>query len=157
MKRILVLAVAIAALSAAAVFPAGKGSGFAVGGEGSMAFAGIGGLPMSAMLTLHLPQFPVMLGIGVSTPFAIGVTADYWLAQGNLGSIFGWYAGAGGYLSVSETQVSLGGRIPIGLQVWPLGQVFEVFVEVAPAVGLILVPTSFDWHFQGAVGFRFWF
>jgi hypothetical protein len=115
-------------------------------------------LPVGAMLTLHLPQFPLMLGIGVSTPLALGITADYWFAHGNLVGIFDWYAGVGGYLALdfSPTDLVLGARIPIGIQVWPFGQTLELFLEVAPAIGLSFIPTGFWWHFQGAVGLRFW-
>lgn len=136
-----------------------KGSGFAIGGEGAMYLAGAGGLPMSAMLLLHIPQVPLMFGIGVSNPLALAVTADYWAAHGNLGSVFSWYAGIGGYLAVDlgpSGTITAGGRIPIGLQAWPVGSVLELFIEIAPAVGIVLVPTGFDWHFQGAVGLRFW-
>jgi len=155
--RLLILAILLT-FGAVSAFAA-KGSGLAIGGEGALYFGGTGGLPMAAMLSLHLPQFPLMLGIGVSNAPAFGLTADYWAAHGNLTSIFAWYAGVGGYLSAnlgSSATISAGGRFPIGLQVWPVGQVLEVFLEVAPAVGIILVPTGFDWHLQGAVGLRFW-
>ena len=138
---------------------AAKGSGLAVGGEGSLYIAEANGLPSSAMLLLHLPQFPLMLGIGVSSTPGIGLTADYWFAHSNLSSVFAWYVGVGRYLSVdlgSTTSVGAGGRLPIGLQAWPVGQVLEIFFEVAPAVGIILVPTGFDWHLQAALGLRFW-
>jgi hypothetical protein len=136
-----------------------KGSGFAIGGEGALYLAGAGGLPMSAMLLFHIPQVPLMFGIGVSSPIALAVTADYWAAHGSLGSIFSWYAGVGGYLALDlgpDATVTAGGRIPIGLQAWPVGPVLELFIEIAPAVGVVLVPTGFDWHLQGAIGLRFW-
>src|SRR5208337_3441157 len=143
---------------AASAFAA-KGGELAIGGEGALYFAGSGGLPTSAMLLLHLPDFPLMMGIGVNSTPGIGVTADYWFAQGNLPSIFAWYLGVGGYLSLdlgSTTSVTAGGRLPIGFQAWPVRRVLEIFVEVAPAVGIDLVPTGFDWHLQAAIGLRFW-
>ena len=157
-KRILVAVLALMFCATGAF--AAKGGGLAIGGEGSLYFAGSGGgLPMSAMLTLHLPSFPLYLGIGISTEPAVAVTADYWFAHGSLVSFLDWYAGVGGYLTVDLNPVSFtaGGRIPLGLQAWPFGQNLELFMEIAPAVGVILVPTSFDWHLQGAVGLRFWF
>ena len=137
-----------------------KGSGFAIGGEGALYIAGAGGLPMSAMISFHIPQVPLMFGIGVSSPIALAATADYWAAHGSLSSIFTWYAGIGGYLAIDlgpGATVTAGGRIPIGLQAWPIGEMLELFIEIAPAVGIILVPTGFDWHLQGAVGLRVWF
>jgi hypothetical protein len=158
MKRILIIVFAIMLLATTGAFAA-KGSGFAIGGEGSLYFAGSGGLPSSAMLLFHFPRFPLMFGIGVSNPFAIGFTADYWFAHGNLVSILDWYAGVGAYLSAytDPTNFIVGGRIPLGLQLWPLGQTLEIFIEIAPAVGVSLIPTAFEWHFQGAVGLRIWF
>jgi hypothetical protein len=155
-KLVIVICVLLIVVSAGAF--AAKGGGFAIGGEGSLYFAGSGGLPTYAMLTLHLPSFPLMLGIGVTGNLDIGVTADYWLAHGSLVSIFNWYAGVGGYLGLSPNSgyISAGARIPLGLQAWPFGQTFEIFVEAAPAVGISIVPTGFDWHLQGALGFRFW-
>jgi hypothetical protein len=136
-----------------------KGSGFAIGGEGALYLAGAGGLPMSAMLLFHVPQVPLMFGIGISSPLGLAVTVDYWAAHGSLGSIFSWYAGIGGYLALDLNpggSVTAGGRIPIGLQAWPVGPVLEIFAEIAPAVGIIIVPTGFDWHLQGAIGLRVW-
>jgi hypothetical protein len=157
MKKILVVVVAIMLLASTGAFA--KGTGLAIGGEGALYFAGSGGLPISAMLMLHFPQFPLMFGIGVSNPFAIGLTADYWVGHGTLVSILDWYAGIGGYLSLNmdPTDVTVGARIPLGLQVWPLGQTLEIFLEVAPAIGISLIPTAFECHFQVALGFRFWF
>ena len=157
MKKILVVVFLIMLLASTGAFA--KGTGWAIGGEGSLYFAGNGGLPTSAMFLFHIPKIPLMFGIGVSNPFSIGFTADYWFAHGNLVSFLDWYAGVGAYLSVytNPTNFILGGRIPLGLQIWPLGQTLEIFVEVAPAVGVAFVPTAFEWHFQGAVGLRFWF
>jgi hypothetical protein len=156
MKRILILVVAALLCASTASFAAG---GFAIGGEGALYIAGSGGLPAGAMLALKLPQFPLMLGIGVSWPLSIGLTADYWIAHGNIVSIFDWYVGVGGYasLDVNPVDISIGGRIPIGLQIWPIGKTLEIFLEAAPAVGVSFIPTGFSWHLQGALGFRFWF
>ena len=155
--RALVLAIVLAC-SATSVLEA-KESGMAIGGEGSLYLAGNGGLPAAAMFVFRLPILPLMFGVGVSTTPALGVTVDYWAAHGHLASIFDWYLGVGGYLSVdfaSPASVSAGGRIPIGLQAWPVGQVLEIFLEIAPAVGVSVVPTGFEWHLQGAIGLRVW-
>ncbi len=153
-KTAILVLIALVVLSTGA-FAAG---GFAIGGEGAWYFAGTGGLPAGAMLMLKLPQFPLMLGIGVTFPLSVGLTADYWIAQGTIVSIFAWYVGVGGYASidVSPVDVSVGGRIPIGLQIWPLGKTLEIFLEAAPAVGVSFIPTEFGWHIQGALGLRFW-
>ena len=156
MKKTIIVALAALLIATSGAFAA---SGLAIGGEGALYAGGTGGLPVGAMLSLHLPQFPLYIGIGVSTPLTIGLTVDYWAARGTLVSIFDWYAGVGGYLSfnTSPMDIAFGGRIPLGLQVWPIGKTLELFLEVAPAVGLSLIPTGFDWHVQAALGFRFWF
>ena len=136
-----------------------KGSAWAIGGEGTLDIAGNGGLPMAAMLMFHVPQLPLMFGVGITTTPAVGVTVDYWAAQGHIESVFDWYVGIGGYLTVSfasPASISAGGRIPFGLQAWPIGEVLELFLEITPAVGVSVVPTGFDWHLQGAVGLRVW-
>jgi len=156
MRRILVIVLAFMLLASAGAFA--KGSGFAIGAEGSLYFAGNGGLPTYYMLTMHFPRFPIYFGFGVTANLGIGLTVDYWFAHGPLGSIFDYYVGIGGYLAAepSENAFAGGARLPIGLQLWPFGSVFEIFLEFAPALGVSFVPTGFDWHLQGAIGFRFW-
>ena len=122
----------------------------------------IGGssLPVGAMLMLHLPQIPLMFGIGMSSAPDFAITVDYWGAKGSLTSLFGCYLGVGGYVNFTTSPgggVEVGGRLPLGFQVWPVGQILEVYLEVAPEVGLQLVPVAFDWHIQAALGLRFWF
>jgi hypothetical protein len=158
-RRTLVLVLIVLVLCTTGAFAA-KGSGLAIGGEGALYINGTGGMPMGAMLSLHLPGFPLMLGIGVDNSFDIGLTADYWVAHGNLGGIFSWYFGAGAYLSLytgDSIDIALGGRFPLALQMWPFGANLEIFLEAAPAVGLYLIPTVFDFHVQSALGFRWWF
>jgi len=97
-----------------------KGSGLAFGGEGALYLAGSGGLPTSATLLLHLPQLPLMFGIGVSSAPAIGLTVDYWAAHDNLSNIFSWYLGVGGYLSVDLVPTGFDWHLQgaIGLRFW---------------------------------------
>lgn len=158
MKKILFVVFAIMLLATSGAF-ADKGTGWAVGGEGSLYLAGNGGLPSAAMFLLHIPKIPLMFGLGISNPFSIGITADYWFAHGNLVSILDYYVGVGAYAQIftDPSNVILGGRVPFGLQVWPVGQTLEVFLELAPAFGVSVAPTEFEWHLQGAVGLRFWF
>jgi hypothetical protein len=156
MKRLLILIVIALVLSSTAAFAAG---GFAIGGEGSWYFAGTGGLPVGAMVTFKLPQLPLIWAVGVAFPLSVGITADYWIAHGNIVSIFDWYVGVGGYLSIdlsNPADIGVGARIPIALQIWPVGRTLEIFLEAAPAVGISFVPTGFGWHIQGALGLRFW-
>ncbi|MGA2479002.1 MAG: hypothetical protein ABSG63_09680 [Spirochaetia bacterium] len=156
MRKTIVLAAAILALASTSVFA--KGSDFALGGEAVFPFAG-SSLPTIGMLTFHLPKVPVMFAVGISSAPAIGVTVDYWFADGKIAGPFDWYVGIGGYASINWNPdgFALGGRIPLGIQAWPFGQTLELFVELAPAVGVSVIPTAFEWHLQGALGLRVWF
>ena len=158
MKKVLMVFVILMIVASTSAF-AVKGAGLAIGGEGALYLDGSGGLPVAAMLTLHLPGLPLILGIGVDEPLGLGLTADYWLGHGNLKGIFDWYAGVGAYLAVyfNPTDIAIGARIPLGIQMWAFGETLEIFLEVAPAVGVYTAPTAFWWHIQAALGFRIWF
>jgi len=158
MKRVAIIVLLLVTLVSVGAFAA-KGSGWAIGGEGSLYMGSIGGgIPGGGgALTLHTPFLPIMFGISVDSSLAFGLTGDYWLFHQDLASIFDWYAGVGGYLSASSSYFGLGLRIPIGLQAWILGTDFlELFLEVAPALGVKFTGDLFYWHVQGAFGFRFW-
>jgi hypothetical protein len=158
MKKVGVLACALLMVIATGSFALG-GDGFAIGGETALRFAGSGGLPVGGMLLLHLPGFPLMLGIGATSEPAIGMTADYWFLYGPGSGYISWYVGLGGYMRIDlePNTVAFGARLPFGLQFWPLNRRnLELFAEVAPAIGVRFVPTGFDWHFQAALGLRFW-
>ncbi len=66
------------------------------------------------------------------------------------------YVSAGGYLRVltADTQdsVVLGGRLPVGLQVFVAEGAVEIFVEIVPTVTLLPTIVAFD-DWQGFVGF----
>jgi hypothetical protein len=146
---------------------------FAVIGTGSAFALGIGvaaGLPVgeglpgnNIMLSLKLDSTPLLFGIGAeigSNYTSIGITADYWLANASLAAPLNYYLGLGGYLGVAlgnTTVLSAGARIPIGLNIFVLRS-FEIFIEVAPALGVgFSNPIKFPQvGIQGAFGFRVW-
>jgi hypothetical protein len=154
-KKILVIAFVLAAFVAVSGFADTFGVGAAYG------LNAIGGLPSSALLSLKIPQLPVLWGIGAQLGgggFNLAVTADWWLYQQNLVSFIGLYVGPGLYMSVPEP-FEIGGRIPVGINAYPL-DFLEVFLELAPAIVFfssdagITIP---NFRLQGAFGFRFWF
>lgn len=158
MKKVLIIFCAMMLIAATGAF-ALEGNGLALGGQTALNFAGTGAHPVGGLL-LHLPGFPLMMGIGFSSLPALGMTADYWFARGSGSGILGWYVGIGGYITIfTETNsASFGARLPIGLQFWLLNRRnLEFFLEAAPAVGIRFVPTGFDWHLQAALGLRYWF
>ena len=138
---------------------------FAKTGLGVAAGAPIGGnLPgTNTMLSLKIDSVPLLLGIGVrvrNDNFNIGITADNWIANNNLIDFLNWYIGVGGYVGLGiggNASIDAGIRIPIGLNTFLLDRVLELFLEVAPTIGVAL-PLDFPtWGFQSAFGFRIWF
>ncbi len=136
------------------------GNGFAIGAE--FALTNLNGY--GALLTFHLPSVPLMFGLGASLGPGIldlALNADYWLTQGRLVGIVDYYIGLGftGTVSVNPTSVSLGARLPLGLQIWPVGKTLELFLELAPA----WIPVTggginvANFALQSGLGFRIWF
>ena len=146
----LVLLVALAAGASAQTFGVG----------GAFSIDAFGGLPSSALLSLKLPQLPVLWGIGLQlteNTFNMAFTADWWLYQQNLVSFIGLYVGPGLYLSLPDA-IEFGGRVPIGINAYPI-DVLELFIEIAPTL-LFFSDTGVQipsFGLQGAFGFRFWF
>ena len=148
-KRILV----IAAVLLIAVATAGFSQTFGIGGAFSL--GAIGDLPSSVMLSLKVPAFPVVWGLGYNLGggnFQLGLTADWWLYTANLVSFINLYVGPGVYLALPQN-FDFGVRIPVGFNAYPI-DVLELFLEVAPTVTFL---PSLGFSTQAAFGFRFWF
>ncbi|HAW85786.1 MAG: hypothetical protein A2087_10520 [Spirochaetes bacterium GWD1_61_31] len=140
--------------------PAVVSQSFGIGAE--YGIPALGGLPQNAMLTFKVSEVPFVVGIGMQlgqSNFNLGLTLDWWLHHQHLVGIIDLYAGPGLYLMLPSSFI-LGGRIPVGLRIWPLGSsLLEVFLEIAP--GLTFIDSSGvnipNFTLQAAVGFRFWF
>ena len=65
-----------------------------------------------------------------------------------------FFLGVGAYAEIffDPTDFSLGARIPVGLQVFLIDNVLELFLEVAPTVGFLPALTAFP-EWQGYLGF----
>lgn len=118
------------------------------------------GLPGSnVMVSLKIPQIPFLMGIGFSlgeTNSSFGFTGDWWVANSNLFSFINYYLGPGFYLGYSNALL-IGGRFPIGLNVFPVKNL-ELFLEIAPTVSIrFSEPISPVFGVQSAFGLRFWF
>ncbi len=158
MKRILLVALVVLVCLSPAAFAAQRG--FALGAE--FAVTNLSGY--GALLTFHLPGVPLMFGLGASLGqgyLDIALNGDYWLAEGKLVSILDYYIGLGftAAVSVNPTAFAAGARLPLGLQIWPLGKTLELFLELAPA----WIPFSSgginaaNFAVQSGLGFRIWF
>jgi hypothetical protein len=154
-RRILLL-VALLTIAVVGIYAQSFGIG------GVFGIAPIGGLPSNAMLTFTTKQIPFVVALGFElgqNQFNMGLMLDWWLYHQHLAGMLDLYAGPGLFLALPSNLV-FGGRVPVGLRLWPLGTSFlELFLEIAPGITLInprgiKVP---DFTLQAGFGFRFWF
>ena len=154
-KRIIILA----AVLLVGIAIAGSAQSFGIGG--SFSIDALGGLPSSAMLSIKVPQVPVLWGIGAqlgTSNFDLALTADWWLYRQGLVSFIGLYVGPGLYARLPQV-IEIGGRVPIGINAYPLN-FLELFLEVAPTLLFFSSDSGVTiprFGLQGAFGFRFWF
>jgi hypothetical protein len=153
MKKLVAFFIIGLSLSVTAVF-AEHPDGLGIGVMGNFGYNGsaLGGPAVS----LKIPSVPIFWGarFGFGTHyFGLGVTGDYYFIDKTLAEEIklGWYLGAGGFLGMgfynwdesnptwkyhySYNNINLGVRVPIGLS-WQPFKFFEVFMDVAPALGL---------------------
>jgi hypothetical protein len=144
-KLVLVLALlVILAIGAFAEHPEGWGIGIV--GQSHFDWNGFKGSP-GAALSLKAPQWPIFWGINArirNSYFGLSVTGDYYMVDKRLTPDinFGWYIGIGGYAGFyhvggdsSYNGLSVGARVPVGIYIIPVS-FFEVFLDVAPSLGL---------------------
>ncbi|GAB1455468.1 MAG: hypothetical protein RBT62_08595 [Spirochaetia bacterium] len=152
-KTLLIAIVLLVAVAVPMTFATGVGAAF------GLPFGG--GLPGSnVMLSLKVSELPFLMGLGFNigqNSVSFGLTGDWWVANQNLFSFVNYYLGPGFYLGYAN-RLLVGGRFPVGLNVYPVKN-FELFLEVAPtlAVGIGDSITFPEWGFQSAFGLRFWF
>ena len=170
-KLILVLAfLLILTIGAFAEHPGGGGIGIV--GQSHFEWKEFKGSP-GAALSLKMPEKPVYWGINVrlnGSDFWVSVTGDNYIVDKRLlpDINLGWYLGVGAYAGFfhvggDSSYSSLGGgaRVPIGIYVFPMS-FFEVYVDVAPSLGLeILFGNKSGPYFPAGglgadLGIRFW-
>ena len=160
MKKTSLLTLVVLLTAATGAF-AVKGNGLAIGAElSSNNFNSWGG-----MLNLHIPNVPLHFAIGGYSGngnSGIDLKIDYWLLHGNFLGGLDWYVGLGGYFGSQlqpDSRFTIGPRLPLALQVWPMGERLEIFFELAPAwLPITNNGTSFgNFVVQPAIGFRIWF
>ena len=163
MKKTALVLVALLALSMAAYadHPNKLGIGI-VGGSGY----GSGTIGGDIGLALKLTSMPIYWQANVrlsSGYFGLGVTGDKYFYDQNLlreGSFkLDWFLGLGGYANLGlgdSAAAAIGARVPVGLS-WHITKEFELWLDVAPSLGIGIVPFNFpDWNVGGELGFRVW-
>lgn len=163
MKKILLLCAALACVSPLfAEHPAGK---IGIGGVVSSGF-GDDGLGGTLGLSLKLPSMPVFWAARMEiTPnvFGFGATGDVYIIDNPLirdkNVTLDWFFGVGGYANIffskSSTLFSLGARVPVGLS-WYIVPEWELFLDLAPSVGLTTEPLFPALGLSGELGLRYW-
>jgi hypothetical protein len=165
-KRFIIASLLGLALSGTAVVaqhPGKLGVGIVYGmGLGS---GGLGGYNVG--LSLKVPSLPVYWTVNAqinSSIFGIGGSGDYYFIDQSLvpNINLGWYLGLGGYLGTLfyKDNIALWGgvRVPIGLSFMPANWI-EIFLEVAPNLGITLIPDFYFPHgsyVNPALGIRIW-
>ena len=170
MKKIIIalLLVTFIATSAFAYHPSGWGIGIMA--RQQFEWDGFG-RSWGAALSLKAPQFPIYWGISTvfqQDAFRLNITGDrYLIDELVLEDInLGWNLGLGAYFGLQSASgwgaVNFGGRVPIGLYIFPV-HFLELFANLVPSVGVgiyygdfpdrVRIPVG-DLGFE--LGLRFW-
>jgi hypothetical protein len=127
-------------------------------------WASVGGGLFNPGFSLKVPRVPLFWGFNASfgSVSGLGVSADYYLVDRDLikdGSIdLDWFLGLGLFTQLyfgNHFTMAMGARLPIGLS-WHINQVFELFLDVAPGIGIKFEPKPFFGSLSAELGFRVW-
>jgi hypothetical protein len=165
MKKILIVLVFVVVFSGAAFADHPDNQlGIGIIGGGYISFSG-NGHSGGVGLSLKVPSLPIFWAFYLPSfnPLSLGISGDYYLIEGVLVPDINlhWFAGLGGWLTLggfnSNLWLSLGARVPLGLS-WHLVDMFEIFLNVAPSLGLqVTSPQGFYGFLPVELGIRLWF
>ncbi len=157
MKKLIAVLVLAILLGTASVFA--FGIGFQVGPT-----IGGGGYNTNVALTFKLDSAPWVFAVdgGIWTGGArIALSADQWFINRSFAKPFNFYVGWGLYvgLATQGNLLSLGGRLPIGINAFFLDGLIEPYFQIVPSLGLTVIPNFYfpDWGVAANLGIRFWF
>jgi hypothetical protein len=108
-----------------------------------------------AVIIIRPSPFDFKIGYNFAEAGNLFLSADYRIIDGyQIVDFLHFFLGLGAYvrLHFEPTTVDFGARIPIGLQVFLIHNVLEIFLEVAPTVGFIPTIVAFP-EWQGYIGF----
>jgi hypothetical protein len=109
----------------------------------------------TAVIIIRPGNFDFKVGYDLRQDGNLFLSADYRIISGyQLVDFLHLFLGLGAYAQIffGGGDFEFGARIPIGLQVFLLNSVLELFAEVAPTVGFLPALTAFP-QWQGYVGF----
>lgn len=152
MKKLLILSgvmLMLFAVTASAKSTGGVGLYGNIIGNSTGAGGGLG-------LTFRSGQFPVV-GLEwnlLQNSSIVSGSLDWWVVNPENDGILSYFIGIGAYAAVniagSTSIFNLGGRVPLGLQLFPVDPL-ELFIEISPMI--VFVPTI-DWTVSARLGFR---
>ncbi len=147
MKKTLIIAVLMLSLASMSIFALGIGiqGGSDVYNYGYYGY-GYYGRYSSLDITFKIDSIPLMFAVGIPSfnPFALGISADYWILNptltGGNGWNLSWYLGVGGFVNFFIPQndffFGFGARVPIGLSFRFLKEILELYLQIAPGIEL---------------------
>ena len=162
-KLLLVCVVGLLAANVFADHPGGKlGVGIFGGGGSGSAAGGSGNVGLSLKFS-GIPIFWGFTGNFGKNVTALSVTGDFYLIDDDLvkdGSFnLDWFLGIGGfghfYFTNDTVNAAVGARLHIGLS-WHVSNVFELFADVVPGLGISFAGDLLYWTWGGEFGLRVW-
>ena len=135
-----------------------------IGPQGGYA---VQGAPSGA-LTLKVDSLPCVFAITAdfTEPVALGVTADWWVANPKIEGTWGYFYGLGlaGSVTVGENAGAIfaGGRAFVGTNIFLLNNFIELYLQAAWQPGVSIhnggvTPVITKGAFPINLGLRFWF
>jgi hypothetical protein len=132
--------------------------------DGNYGYSGTAG---GVSVAFKLDDVPFYFAANVSASqyygFGAGLTGDYWFFDETITKELPlkWFFGVGfygGFYSGKGTSLSLGVRLPIGINAFFADNVIEPYLMLAPQLGVALGDNWHfpDWSFPLALGVRFW-
>jgi hypothetical protein len=109
----------------------------------------------NAVLIIRPAPFDFKIGYNFTENGNLFLSGDYRIVSGyQLIDFLHFFLGVGLYTQFffEPSDFAMGARIPVGLQVFLINNVLELFVEVAPTVGFVPTITAFP-EWQGYFGF----
>ena len=150
----------------AVLFVLGTTSVFAktgIGLQGSLATGG--STSAGGGVTFKLSNVPCVFAVAVPSfnPLAVGISADWWIANPVIEQTWHYYYGVGVagavLLADSGSVLSIGGRAVIGTNVFLINNFLELYLQGAWQPMFTIAnganPTLMNFPFD--LGFRFWF
>jgi len=95
-------------------------------------------------VTFKLNKSPLIFAVGIPSfdPLSIGVTGDYWLVNDNLAGPVNYFVGIGGFTSLyiddDTFGLTVGPRLPIGLNTFFAKNVLELYIQMAPGFAITI-------------------